>query len=71
MTEYIHRDVTPTSPMQLEYVSAYLYGEIVGSLLYLAIVLRPDISYAVGVGVLIRHLKWPTYTSCKAYLYVT
>ena len=38
---------------------------IVGSLLYLALVSHPDISYAVGVH--IRHLKYPTYaSSCKA-----
>ena len=38
MTEYIHRDDTPTSLKQLEYASAYPYAEIVGSLLYLAVV---------------------------------
>ena len=48
MTEYIHSDVKSTFPKQLEYMSAYTYAKIVGSLLYLAVVSRRDISYAVG-----------------------
>ena len=56
--EYIHRDATPTSPKQLVYVSAYIYG----SLLYLA-VSCPDISYAVVV--LTRHMKCPTHACYK------
>ena len=40
------------------------FAEIVGSLLYLAVVSKPDIMYAVGM--LTRHLKCPTYSSCKA-----
>ena len=64
MTEYMHRDDTHTSPKQLEYVSSYLYAEIVRSLLYLAVVSHPKISN--DVGVLTHHLKCPTYASCKA-----
>ena len=42
MTEYRYRDALPRSPKQLEYVLAYPYAEIVCSVLYLAVVARPD-----------------------------
>ena len=49
---------------QQQFVDSFPYSAIVGSLLYLAVVTRPDIMHAVGV--LTHHLKAPTYASCKA-----
>ena len=46
------------------YIPDFPYFEKVGLLLYLDVVSRPEIMYAVGV--LTRHLKHPTYLSCKA-----
>ena len=64
MSEYIPRNEVAANAKQQSYVYAYPYAERVGSLLYLAVVSKPDIMYAVGV--LTRHLKYPTYSSCKA-----
>jgi len=64
MSEYMHRDEVPVNAKQQSFVDTFPYAEIVGSVLYLAVVSRPDIMYAVGV--LTRHLKSPTYASCKA-----
>ena len=64
MSEYMPRDEKPANPKQQEFVDSFPYSEIVGSLLYLAVVTRLDIMHAVGV--LTHHLKSPTYASCKA-----
>ncbi len=49
---------------QQAFVDKFPYSQIVGSLLYLAVVTRIDIAYKVGV--LTRHLKNPSYAACKA-----
>jgi hypothetical protein len=64
MSEYMPRDESPATPKQRQFVDSFPYSAIVGSLLYLAVVSRPDICFAVGV--LTHHLKSPTYASCKA-----
>jgi hypothetical protein len=63
MTEYISREDSPVTQKQRDFVSEFPYSAIVGSLLYLAVVTRPDIMFAVGV--LTRYLKSPTYASFK------
>jgi hypothetical protein len=64
VTDYIRRNIEPTSSTQHAFVDNFPYAEIVGSLLYVAVVTRLDIMYAVSV--LTRHLKHPTYDACKA-----
>jgi hypothetical protein len=64
LNEYIPRGELPSTPKQKEYVNTFPYGEIVGCLLYLSVVTRIDIAYAVGV--LTRHVKQPTFAACKA-----
>ena len=64
MNEYMPRTAHACTPKQQAFVEAFPYSALVGSLLYLAVVTRIDIMYAVGV--LTRHLKAPTYASCKA-----
>ena len=64
MSEYMPRDNPPATAKQRQFVENFPYAAIVGSLLYLAVVTRPDIMFAVGV--LTHHLKSPTYASCKA-----
>jgi hypothetical protein len=58
------RDGPPATEKQRQFVESFPYPAIVGSLLYLAVVTRPDVMFAVGV--LTHHLKSPTYASCKA-----
>ena len=55
MSEYTPRNEVPANAKQQSYVDA----EIVGSVLYLVVVSRPNIMYADGV--LTHHVKCPTY----------
>jgi hypothetical protein len=63
LSEYMPRDDPPSTPQQRQFVESFPYPALVGALLCLAVVTRPDIMYAVGV--LTHHLKCPTYASCK------
>jgi hypothetical protein len=49
---------------QTKYAKNFPYQEVMGSLLYLAINTRPDISYAVNV--LCRFNSSPTYSACRS-----
>ena len=52
------------SPTQQRFCSGYPYAEIMEALMYLCVLTRPDIAYAVGT--LTRHMANPTYAACKA-----
>jgi hypothetical protein len=51
---------------QLDYVRAFPYQEIIGSLMYLAVNTRPDIAYAVNTCA--RFSSKPNYTACRSVL---
>ena len=51
------------TPTQAQFLASYRYPEIVGALLYLTVLTRADIAYAVGA--LTRHMATPTYNACK------
>jgi hypothetical protein len=58
------------SEKQRQFVESFPYPAIVGSLLYLAIVTRPDIMFAVEV--LTHHLKSSTYkAACRVINYLS
>ena len=61
---HIHREEAPATERQRAIVDAFPYSEITGAVLYLSVVTRFDISFAVGV--LTRHMKTPTYEACLA-----
>jgi hypothetical protein len=59
----LHREENLTAS-QKEYVKTFPYAEIVGALLYLTSLTRPDIAYSVGT--LTRYMSKPTHAACHA-----
>ena len=66
MSEYVHCDAIFTSDKHTACVSDFPNSEIVGSVLYLGVLSRPNNIYAVDV--LTHHLKRPIY--CRVMLHV-
>jgi hypothetical protein len=61
---HLFRNDPAKSEKQQRFINSFPYSEIVGALLYLSVVTRVDIAYAVGV--LTRHMQHPTYEACCA-----
>jgi hypothetical protein len=61
---HIHREEPPATERQKAIVDAFSYSEITGAVLYLSVVTRLYISFAVGVPT--RHMKARTYEACIA-----
>ena len=59
---HITRGKNPETEGQKKFVPQFPYSEIVGDILYLSVVTRMDIAFAVGL--LTRHMKTPTHESC-------
>lgn len=68
--EHCHPIAVPSDPSQNLHnfsdseLSNYHYRELIGSLMYLSVATRPDISYAVGIAS--RYLEKPTVVHEKA-----
>jgi hypothetical protein len=54
----------PYEPDQADWVSRFPYATIVGKIVYLTAITRPDIAYAVSM--LSRFMAQPTYRTCMA-----
>jgi hypothetical protein len=54
----------PYEPDQADWVSRFPYATIVGKIVYLTAITRPDIAYAVSM--LSRFMAQPTYRACMA-----